>query len=368
MKSKFRAAVAVLLSLAMVHGAMAADPATAGDASVQSAADGSGSNQSLVCPDAEIFGAKLITGICWNCIFPITLAGGVMKLGDPDEQKAPEDANDRPTCACPSNPMDPIPLPGLAVSFWEPARIIEVVRTPFCMASFGGTKIKDSWRGMGTKGLNVEPGNDTQTGSAKAHVHYMAFPILAMMNMLLDATCNPDGYVDPDLLYVTELDPTWSSDELALLTNFETMLFANPVALAACAVDAAASTAGYPMQKLFWCAGTWGTVYPMTGNDPNSVSRPVTSSLFATRMLAKLHRLGLARKYTGSETLCRAPFHPTLHKTQYKMSTLFPIVESRQNHWIGESSFKWGEWRNIPAAGEDHLYMLYRFNDCCFRL
>jgi conjugal transfer pilus assembly protein TraU len=32
---------------------------------------------------------------------------------------------------------------------------------------------------------------------------------------------------------------------------------------------------------------------------------------------------------------------------------------------IGESPLTWGEWRNIPAVGEDHLYLLWRWNDCC---
>jgi conjugal transfer pilus assembly protein TraU len=26
---------------------------------------------------------------------------------------------------------------------------------------------------------------------------------------------------------------------------------------------------------------------------------------------------------------------------------------------------KWGEWRTIPGAGEDALYILWRWQDCC---
>ncbi|MGB7988151.1 MAG: hypothetical protein WCF44_02065, partial [Candidatus Methylophosphatis roskildensis] len=29
----------------------------------------------LQCPDAEIFGKKLITGVCWSCMFPVYLSG-----------------------------------------------------------------------------------------------------------------------------------------------------------------------------------------------------------------------------------------------------------------------------------------------------
>ena len=29
----------------------------------------------LQCPDANVFGKTLITGICWSCMFPVYLAG-----------------------------------------------------------------------------------------------------------------------------------------------------------------------------------------------------------------------------------------------------------------------------------------------------
>lgn len=346
--------------------AFAADPATEANPSIQNASDGTGTNKSLLCPDAELWGQKMITGVCWSCIFPLRMAGGVMRLGDDDKQRPPEDATNKAICACPRYPDDPVPMPGLTVSYWEPSKIIELVRAPFCMPSLAGTRINDSWRGMGKRGHDSGGGRKNNNG-AFYNAHLLALPLMAMLDMIVDSSCNPDGYMDFDLLYLTELDPTWSSDELALLVSFETMVFANPVAIAACMADATASTAGYPIKSMFWCAGTWGMMYPMTGTDINADSPPETTSLLATRFLGKLHRMGLARRYAGDDTLCRAPFQPTIHKTQYKMSTFFPVVEADQNHWIGESTFKWGEWRNIPMAGEDFVYILYRYNDCCFR-
>lgn len=345
--------------------AMAASPETENNPAIQNAASGEGSNASPACPDAEIFGRKLITGICWDCMFPISIAGGVVKMGDTEAQKPPEDANEDKTCSCPKSIEDPIPTFGLSVAFWEPARLIEAVRAPFCSPTLAGTKLKDTWRGMGHRS---KAGDGPTNSGAYYNMHYMAFPLMAMLDMLFDASCNPDGYMDFDLMYMTEFDPSWINDELALAVNFETVLFANPAAIAACAVDATAATAGYPLKHMWWCAGAWGTVYPMTGNVNQLTSPPRTTSLLSTRLLAKLHRMGLARKTTGSETLCRAPFHPTLHKTQYKMSTLHPVVEAESNHWIGQHTFVWGEWRNIPAVGEDFVYMLYRYNDCCFRM
>jgi conjugal transfer pilus assembly protein TraU len=34
-------------------------------------------------------------------------------------------------------------------------------------------------------------------------------------------------------------------------------------------------------------------------------------------------------------------------------------------HYIGESQFKWGEWRNRPGTGEDFVYLIWRYTDCC---
>jgi conjugal transfer pilus assembly protein TraU len=94
------------------------------------------------------------------------------------------------------------------------------------------------------------------------------------------------------------------------------------------------------------------------------------TSLWATRSLAALHRRGLARRTMGNDALCGAPIAPFMPKTQYKFSMFFPVPETTRGHAIGESTLRWGiskhgTERTIPAVGEDHLYILWRWNDCC---
>ena len=69
----------------------------------------------------------------------------------------------------------------------------------------------------------------------------------------------------------------------------------------------------------------------------------------------------------GNDALCGGSIYPMIPKSQYKMSMLFPIAEASGKccHPIGQSTFLWGEWRNIPAVGEDFVYMLWRYTDCC---
>jgi conjugal transfer pilus assembly protein TraU len=96
----------------------------------------------------------------------------------------------------------------------------------------------------------------------------------------------------------------------------------------------------------------------------------------AARVLAGLHRRGLAWKTTGNGSLCGGTIYPMLPKQQYRMSMLFPMAEASSKipgtdipksccHYIGETPFKWGEWRTIPGTGEDYVYMLWRWTDCC---
>ena len=86
------------------------------------------------CPDAELFSGKLITDICWGCLFPIRVAG--LSIGGGDRPAA---ASNQVVCAC--NDGLGIPHPGLVVSLWEPARIVELTRAPACSPALGGIRL-----------------------------------------------------------------------------------------------------------------------------------------------------------------------------------------------------------------------------------
>lgn len=42
-----------------------------------------------------------------------------------------------------------------------------------------------------------------------------------MLDLFMDGNCNADGYMDFDLMYLSELDPTWLNDELAFLLSLK---------------------------------------------------------------------------------------------------------------------------------------------------
>jgi conjugal transfer pilus assembly protein TraU len=317
---------------------------------------------SNICPDAGLWSMKLITDICWGCIFPIIIAG--VAIGASADNAPADRASGSPICLCDDG--GPIPSIGTPIGLWEPARLIEETRLPFCAPCLGGLRIQINKSRL--LGGNSEAEDDA--GDVMYYnFHYYAFPLLVILELLTTADCNCDGYVDFDMLYLSELDPTWNDDELSLYTTPETVLFANPYAQMACLADATAGLAGKNMEDLYWCAGNWGSLYPFTGNvlqSTTGASRPLVTSLQSARAIAALHRRGLAWKTMGNDALCGGYLFPTIPKEQYKMELFFPVAESDDDFAIGETPFRWGEWRNIPGY-EDYVYLVWRWKDCCVR-
>ncbi len=308
------------------------------------------------CPDAELFSGKLITDICWDCLLPVRIAGVGIGGGS---HSVPAGAATSRLCACTSGTSIGV---GFTLGFWEPARLVEVTQAPGCAPALGGVRLPAGNRRLiGTEGRAAWDGTD----GAFWHYHWYAFPLTILLDLFWDNKCNPDGLVDFDVLYLSELDPTWNNDELAFFTNPEAAWLGHPVAQAACLGDATAATAGTPLDDLFWCAGTWGSLYPFAGRQPNIGSQPRETSLTLARALAALHRRGMARRTMGDDALCEAPIDPFMKKSGYKVTMFYPLPEAKKAHVIGQSTFTWGEWRSIPGPGEHHLYLLWRWHDCC---
>ncbi|MCE0759512.1 TraU family protein [Marinobacter sp. G11] len=321
-------------SLAVVSGRAVADPG---------------------CQDAQVIGPKMVTDICWTCIFPLKVAGTTIS----DAGYMPDEAVNSPLCMCEDN--QGVPQPGVTTSMWEPARLVEFQRVPGCSSVLNGSQFPVDRLNQGHHGEAVYDGGD----GSFMHYHYYTYPVMQMLDMFVKQSCNPDGYVELDLMYLSELDPTWNNDELAFFTNPEAAAVANPVATLACTADAVSASTGRPLKSLFWCAGSWGTLYPLSGNQNGGKGVIRDSSLLKTRVLAALHRRGLAWGTMGEDAMCEGTLVPTLPKTQYKFTMLHPVPETDSDHVIGESTLIWGMGRTIPAIGQDPIYMIWRWNDCC---
>ena len=299
--------------------------------------------------------ANPITDICWSCLFPLTIGGiGIVSDGQPDIGNPSS-----PVCYC-NNP----PRLGISIGFWEPVRMVDVTRSPFCMVGLGGLSLDP---GIGApRGAQV--GHDSQTRNSFYQVHWYANPILAWLEVLLDFPCLEQGSLD--LAYLTEVDPLWSDDELSAILNPEAVLFANPVAKAACAADCVAASAGFPVASLFWCAGCQGSIYPMTGHVTTHIGGVQASVLLTQRMTAKMHRQLTTFATAGSRGLCGAYPLPIFDKTHYKLQMTYPVpatekVDGQCCQPYGRTTMIWGSGKSFPVSGEDFSYQIFRKRNCC---
>lgn len=317
-----------------------------------------------LCEDSGLLGPKLFTDICWTCLFPIRVAGVQITPGS-----APAKASKKTYCICEEGSSG-IYKPGIVTAMWEPARIVETVKKPGCSPTLGGVTLP-----MGSKRSygRLNQDNHSLTGQHDGsfyHTHLYAFPLLQILDLYTPTKCNPDGYLDLDIIMFTEIDPTWNNPGLAFFQHPESAAVANPAAHLACAAESALVTARKePLESLWWCTGTWGSIYPLAGHT-RSQDFNRTTGLITARLLSQQHRRGLARRTMGDENLCRASIYPSIPKSQYKLTQFWPKSQTQRGMWFGEPPQTWegGPGRHIPGTGNDAMYMIWRWTDCCSKL
>ncbi len=163
-----------------------------------------------------------ITDVCWDCLFPIHFAGQNITPGKKDFV-----SYGSPLCACKGTP----PKAGVPLAYWQPTYLVDVTRHPYNMVALGGIQAaKSTPKNMGSVSYSKNGLN-----SSFYHVHLYKFPIIALLNLFDGFDCVDKG--DIDLLYMSELDPLWGDETLALLNNAEAGLFANQAASLACIAD-----------------------------------------------------------------------------------------------------------------------------------
>jgi len=294
-----------------------------------------------------------VTDVCWQCAFPFTI-GGVTLAAGPHENDIGDLAG-IPVCACPFPPPIFIRI-GIPISFWEPARFNETVKDPFCFPGVGV--------GLATTGGFLAGGNNEQRPGdvgrfSKTQAHHLLFPVWSIMEMFTDFVCiEHSGF---DVAYITEPDPLWQSDIMSFIIQPEALLFANPIAQLACIADSVSSNIGYSLSPLFWCIGSSGSSYPMTGNINNQDFLQANETVSA-RLQYKLARELLICD-TGL-TLCACVPTPIWVKHNYRTHVAKPVRDF-MCHPFGRSDLIWGPLKNPPGNGDNFAWMMFRKRVCC---
>lgn len=306
---------------------------------------------SILPVDAKCHGKFVnpLTDICWECLFPITVASANVTPSYSDPQ-----GYSKLICSCAGIP----PKVGIPISFWEPNMMMDVTRSAYCLMGVGGISIRnETIYNRGTVGRTDETG----TQNSFYHVHVYNYPVIAWLELLTDFPCVDSGGVD--IGYMTELDPTWNDEEWGAVLNAEAALFSSQLAQASCIADCVASSAGRPLNSLFWCAGCEGSLYPFSGNVAHHTGGLQAGALLMQRMIAKLHRQ-LSLKGFDEEEFCDAQIQPFIQKINYKHQLVYPAAIS-SCHYLGSSDMKWGMSRTRPISGEDFTFIIWRKKHCC---
>jgi len=306
-------------------------------------------NLYAVCAPTGALTADIILKADYTAMFPLRVAGITLVPG-----RIPDSGGSvgSPICVCP----DPFPRVGIPVSFFEPSRLIEVVKDPFCFPSMGfGLGTSEGTLG-GTSGSGEGDGQSTFF-----QAHYYIFPIYAMLEILTDFLClQTTGF---DVAYLTEVDPLWNNDTLSAIINPEALLFGNPISNLACMADSVSSAVYEPLDPLFWCKGSWGNAYPLTGQTGSDGYVEASASVAAS-LIYKLHRQLILWGSWGQAGLCGYYPAPIWKKSAYRLQIVTPIANPFATT-IGTTGTLWSSGKNPPFEGDNFSYLLFKKRECC---
>lgn len=301
-----------------------------------------------------------LTDICYDCMFPITLAGNALSFGS---QGTDYDtgASTTPVCLC-ANTLSA----GIPIGIWEPRYMVDTTNKPGCMPLLGGVDISPPYNSA-EYGADIE--NDAAikgaSKSAFLHVNEYINPVMTALGVIASSPCFDSRSFD--IPYISWADPSWNDDALSLLLTPYAYAFAGIPSIAAEMPDAIAATVGFPFASLFWVAGSWGPMYPLTGNVNTFNTPEQVAHLVLTRLFAKLHAAGTQQSAAGQDALqaCSAYGLPQLimDKRQYKINRIFPFPDNTCTP-VGRPLLLQEAGAARPQD-KDYGYFVFQRKDCC---
>lgn len=313
-----------------------------------------------------------VTDIKWYAMFPIEIAGVQIKgisswYDDPASEGLNIDPDKLRSAICFCKDSSGVYRLGLAVSFWEPARVVETTKVPWCFptigAFFGNSEIGRSGKLL-MNAASREPYSASSYASYNSH--FYLFDVFPILDLFMDLPCHIP--MDLSIAYLSEIDPTWNNDLMSHFFTPEAALFANPAAQVACAADSVSALAWYPLDALFWCVGSWGISYPLAGS-ANHEDTVVASANIAAKTIYRMAR-DLQLLDPGID-VCYSIITPVWKKTNYKIHQMKPVRGPLVP--LGRSPLLWEHLKNPPFgtrknAPDNFSWMVFRRVKCCVGL
>ena len=139
------------------------------------------SNASVTCKGRFV---NPITDVCWSCVLPISIGGFNIGKGSIPKKRDTKNPSS-PVCMCMKSN---IPTPGVSIGFWEPVRLVDVTRTPYCMTNLGGIELGSDLRKMSSyERRNTASGR--RGHYSFYHLHYYVYPLIYWLELITDFLC-----------------------------------------------------------------------------------------------------------------------------------------------------------------------------------
>ena len=304
---------------------------------------------------------NLITDVCWSCTFPIRMFGkDTITLSGGEDYPSSK----KTFCSC-SNP----PKVGIPMGFWEMNQMTDVTSTPGCFPLLGGVKVNVGINSDAYGYGRIRGENNRQTYTSFRQVNLYINPAMYIMGAVLDNSCMDNRGID--IPWVSFADPTHNDEELANILAPYAFPFASLPAIGAATVDAVAATAGFPIPEIFWAAGAYGPMYPLTGTNTAHMTNEQAARLQTVRVLAKLHAAGTQWAAAGDDAMCSYYPQIIMDKRQYKLQRLAPKPQTQKINGkccdpIGRTTILTESNTEPPLSSfKDFGYAIFRKRDCC---
>lgn len=318
----------------------------------------------LAAPTLSVAGAACsghfinpLRDVCWRCLLPITLGAVPVYPGPLPDTPNPT----LPVSLCPAPPPVMVRL-GLNLGYWEPYALTDVTRSPFCMVNLG---IRLSGAHAQRIGGRSTSRDDDSSDGGFYHAHWYRYPLIEWLKLLESAACMETRPFD--IGYFSELDPLWHDDALAFALHPEAIVFGSSAAQLACASEAIATSTRrqLPWDHLFWCLGSQGSAYPLTGNTNYRDSPIQAATLIMERLNYKLHRQGIVWDSQGRNgAVCHLKLSPFLPKSRYRYQMSAPIPDAAWCHPYTTPTSLWEMGHDNPSSGDNFGFVQWRKRNC----
>jgi len=394
--------VAIVALLFLGAGTASAEQANCPGAGNTAQPVGSSSGSSGGSGSGDSAMEKIINGMCWNCILPVSI--GPIEFGSGWEYPDSNNPGTQYWCSC---GWGEFAYYGTEFGWWEPGYLVDVVRQKGCAYGLNGEKLDvdssggSSGSGSGSGGSSGGSGSSAASSIGDLFTELKKFGVHApnegpaesqmkegfynthiyqnyVMSWFQDEMDDECVIQDSEFTtYFSELDDGWNNDYDAALWAPDSLIYGNIIAQMACAGDCAVANVSTASDSMTWCAGCQGSVFPLSGRVPNQVGGVQASVLLLERMLYKVARMGQFKAthahfgaYSIIHGYCQQSNEFMLHKQHYKYQIYAPR-DSNSSPKIGGCCYPYGRsttfvemMREYPS-GEDWLHGLWQKRHCC---